>query len=64
MLLDYLNKNVNVVLKNGKRYIGKVDMYTPAIDNDSPNEDSIGVLTGLNEGVEIYEGEIDLIEIV
>lgn len=64
-LYDYLFKNVSVVTTDGRKYVGFCDMHETPYENES-DEDSIGIMTNerTREGVEIYQSEIQSIEII
>lgn len=66
-LLEYLWKKVNIKCKDGKEYHNcYVVAYDDKYDNVDQNEDSIGIKHDKkdNYGVEIFESEIEFIEIV
>ena len=66
-LLDYLWKKVNIKCKDGKEYHNcYVVAYDDKYDNVDQNEDSIGIKHDKkdNYGVEMFESEIEPIEIV
>lgn len=66
-LLNFLWKKVNIVCKDGRKFEGyRVVAYDDKYDNVEPDEDGIGIVCDLNDdfGVEIYESEIESIEIV
>ncbi|MCD7811087.1 MAG: hypothetical protein LUG91_04450 [Ruminococcus sp.] len=59
-LEQYFCKKVRVLAINGKEYVGKVDAFTYAKDNDD-TEDSIAIF---EEGIELGESDIVSIEII
>ena len=66
-LYDFKGKSIEIILKDGKKYIGYVDYFSPALDNDDYiAEDSIGILPNKNakSGIEVFQSEIKSIKIV
>lgn len=64
-LREYEFKDVRVITIDGNVYIGYVDVYTSAADNDD-TEESIGVMPTrtAKEGVELYASKIQTVEIL
>lgn len=61
-LWEYVDKDIEVICKNGKVFNGKCTDYTQALDNE-PEVDSIGVnVSGIS--YEIYENEINEIYLI
>ena len=62
---DYLFKNVKVISTDKQEYVGFVDMYNSASDNDE-GVDSIGIIPNRNAktGVELFATDIASIEII
>lgn len=66
-LQNFLWKKVNVKCKDGKEYINYfVVAYDDKYDNVDQNEDSIGIQKNPkdNFGIEIFESEIEHIELI
>lgn len=66
-LRDYLWKKVNIKCKDGREFSDHlVVAYDDRYDNVEPNEDGIGIMKNKDDdyGIEIYESEIESIEIV
>lgn len=66
-LRDYLWKKVNIKCKDGRQFHDYlVDAYDDRYDNVEPDEDGIGIVKNEDDdhGIEIYESEIESIEVV
>lgn len=66
-LHDYLWKKVNIKCKDGRQFLNYlVAAYDDRYDNVEPDEGGIGIVKNAddNYGIEIYESEIESIEIV
>lgn len=66
-LYDFKGKNVEIIFKNGKRYIGIVKYFSSALDNDDYlEEDSISVFPDKTSksGIEIFQSEIKSIKVI
>ncbi|MCE5605068.1 LSM domain protein [Staphylococcus pseudintermedius] len=62
-LWTYVDKNVRVVLKNGKEFKGSVSGYDDEVANDS-GEDCIYLDVGMELLYEFRESEIKSIEVL
>ena len=62
MLRKYFGKKVKIKFTDGDVLIGKVDVYTPAIDSEE-NEDEIGIKCDRGN-ILVRESEIASIEII
>lgn len=64
-LEKYLFKKVKVVDRDNMSYIGYVDSFTSAADNDD-TEESVGIIPNefVREGIELFSSQIKTIELV
>lgn len=61
-LWEYVGKNIKITCIDNQIITGKCDSYTQALDNE-PEIASISIDRG-SYGIEIYENEIESIEII
>ena len=61
-LWEYVGKNIKVICDDGQIIKGKCDEYTQALDNE-PEIASISIAR-IGYGIEIYENEIESIEVI